>query len=81
MTIQLPDRLVQFLEAQAAREGFTDSAAYLTALLDAEEKRIAKAELEAKLIEGTRGTPIRADDEYWRRKEATLVERHRKAHQ
>jgi antitoxin ParD1/3/4 len=57
LTITLPDELKEFVEAQAARDGFGSPDEYLAALLRQTRHRIAKLELDAKLIEGLDSGP------------------------
>jgi len=53
--IRLPDHLKAFLEAQAARRGYADASEFVQALLEAEQHRQLKSELEQMLLETADG--------------------------
>jgi antitoxin ParD1/3/4 len=55
MNISLPDEMKAFVEAQMARDGFASASEYLRALIREDQKRRARRELEAKLLEGLQG--------------------------
>jgi antitoxin ParD1/3/4 len=57
MNISLPDPMKEFVEAQAAREGYSSVSEYLRAVIRDVQKRKAKQELEAKLLEGLMSGP------------------------
>ena len=52
MNISVPDEMKAFVEAQMAQEGYASASEYLRALIRDAQKRQAKQELEAKLLEG-----------------------------
>lgn len=80
MTISLPETLKQFIEAQVAEGGYGTASEYLQALVREDQQRKAQEKLEALLLEGLDSGPgIEATPEYWERKRAELLERHRKA--
>ena len=66
MNISVPDEMKAFVEAQMAQEGYASASEYLRALIRDAQKRQAKQELEAKLLEGLQSPvsemtmPIRA---------------------
>jgi antitoxin ParD1/3/4 len=51
MNISLPDPMKEFVEAQAAQEGYGSVSEYLRAVIRDIQKRKAKQEVEAKLRE------------------------------
>lgn len=55
LTLSLPDEMKAFIEAQAARDGHTSVDEYVRTLVLQAQKREAKLELEAKLLEGMQG--------------------------
>jgi antitoxin ParD1/3/4 len=57
MNISLPDPMKEFVEAQAAQEGYGSVSEYLRAVIRDVQKRKAKKELEAKLLEGLMSGP------------------------
>jgi hypothetical protein len=57
-----------------------DSNAYLQSLLAALQKdEKAKAELEAKLLEGVRSPHVVADEKFWQERKRKLIEKHRES--
>jgi antitoxin ParD1/3/4 len=65
MNISLPEEMKDFVEAQMATEGYASASEYLRALIREAQKRQAKRELEAKLLEGLQGTPVEMTREDW----------------
>ena len=55
MNISVPDEMKAFVEAQMTQEGYASASEYLRALIREAQKRRAKQELEAKLLEGLQG--------------------------
>ncbi len=55
MNISVPDEMKAFVEAQMTQEGYASASEYLRALIRDAQKRRAKQELEAKLLEGLQG--------------------------
>ena len=55
MNISLPDEMKAFVETQMAKEGYASASEYLRALIREAQKRRAKQELEAKLLDGLQG--------------------------
>ena len=64
MNVSLPDEMKAFVEAQLAQEGYASASEYLRALIREDQKRRARRELEAKLLEGLQGPSVvmTADD-------------------
>ena len=52
MNISLPDEMKAFVEARMAQEGYASASEYLRALIREAQKRLAKQELDGKLLEG-----------------------------
>jgi antitoxin ParD1/3/4 len=65
MNISLPDPMKEFIEAQAAKEGFGSVSEYLRSVIGELQKRKAKQELEAKLLEGLRSPSVEMTREDW----------------
>jgi hypothetical protein len=78
LNIQLPEHLMQFAEREASAKGMSDLSEYFQSLLAREERRQqALDDLEAKLVEGLNsGDFITADEAYWGKKRAELIQRH-----
>jgi antitoxin ParD1/3/4 len=75
MNISLPDEMKAFVEAQMATEGYASASEYLRALIREAQKRQAKRELEAKLLEGLQGPAAPMTREDWDSIEAEAQER------
>ena len=65
MNISLPKEMKAFIEAQMATEGYASVSEYLRALIREAQKRQAKRELEAKLLEGLQGPAVEMTREDW----------------
>jgi len=65
MNISLPDEMKAFVEAQMATEGYASASEYVRALIREAQKRQAKQELEAKLLEGLQGPAVELTREDW----------------
>lgn len=65
MNISLPEEMKAFIEAQIAREGYASASEYLRALVRDAQRRQARRELEAKLLEGLDGTAVEMTREDW----------------
>lgn len=65
MNISLPDEMKAFVEAQMAAEGYASASEYLRNLIRDDQKRRAKQELEAKLLEGLQGPAVEMTREDW----------------
>jgi hypothetical protein len=75
--IHRPESLPSYLERQATAEGYASTREYVQALLREEQPSDLQQKLEATLLEGLdSGGPIKAGPNYWRKKEASLRERH-----
>jgi antitoxin ParD1/3/4 len=66
MNISLPDEMKAFVEARMAEEGYASASEYLRALIRDAEKRKAKQELEAKLLEGLQGPAVELTRDEWK---------------
>ena len=58
MNISLPDEMKAFIEAQMSKEGYASASEFLRTLIREEQRRRAKRELEAKLLEGLQGPAV-----------------------
>ena len=65
MNISVPDEMKAFVEAQMTQEGYASASEYLRALIRDAQKRRAKQELEAKLLEGLQGPVSEMTDADW----------------
>jgi antitoxin ParD1/3/4 len=79
LNISLPLSLKEYVETQVQESGFSTPSEYIRNLVRDDQKRRAEAKLEALLLEGLNsGEPIEITPEYWEKKRAQLIERHRK---
>ena len=77
LNISLPDPMRAFVEAEVAKGGFGTASEYIRHLIREAQKDAAQNRLEQLLLEGLdSGTPIVADEEYWRRLKADLIAKH-----
>ena len=65
MNISLPDEMKAFVESRMADEGYASASEYLRALIRDAQRRQAKQELEAKLLEGMQGPATVMDRADW----------------
>lgn len=65
MNISIPDEMKAFVESQMAAEGYASASEYLRALIREAQKRRAKQELEAKLLDGLQGPAIKMTRKEW----------------
>jgi antitoxin ParD1/3/4 len=65
MNISLPDPMKEFIEAQTSKEGYGSVSEYLRSIIREVQKRQAKRELEAKLLEGLQGPAVAMTREDW----------------
>jgi antitoxin ParD1/3/4 len=65
MNISLPDEMKAFVEAQMTQEGYASASEYLRSLIREAQKRRAKQELEAKLLEGLQGPAVEMTRDDW----------------
>jgi antitoxin ParD1/3/4 len=65
MNVSLPDEMKAFVEAQAAKEGFGTTSEYLRSVIRDVQKRQAKQDLEAKLLEGLQSPAVPMTREEW----------------
>ncbi len=66
MNISVPDEMKAFVEAQMAQEGYASASEYLRALIRDAQRRRAKQELEAKLLEGLQGQTVKMTRNEWK---------------
>jgi antitoxin ParD1/3/4 len=65
MNVSLPDEMKAFVEAQATKAGFGTTSEYLRSVIRDLQKRQAKEDLEAKLLEGLQGSVVPMTHEDW----------------
>ncbi len=65
MNISLPDPMKEFIETQTSKEGFGSVSEYLRSIIREVQKRQAKQELEAKLLESLQGPSVVMTREDW----------------
>ena len=65
MNISLSDEMKAFIEAQVAKEGYASVSEYLRAVIRDVQKRQAKQELEAKLLEGLQSPASEMTEADW----------------
>ncbi len=63
--VSLPDSMKDFVESQAATEGFGSPSEYLRSVIGQVQKRQAKQALDAKLLEGLDGPAVEMTTEDW----------------
>jgi antitoxin ParD1/3/4 len=66
LKISLSDEMRAFVEEQMTRTGHTSASDYLHALIREAQRRNAKLELEEKLADGLRGSPVEMTGADWR---------------
>jgi Arc/MetJ-type ribon-helix-helix transcriptional regulator len=64
LNIQLPDELSRFVQDQIAKRGYQDASAYFRAVIEADQHRKLREELEESLVNSMKGpsTPLTAAD-------------------
>ena len=75
MNISVPDEMKAFIEAQVSREGYASASEYLRALIREAQKRQARQELEAKLLEGLRSPASEMTESDWAALRQRIYER------
>ncbi len=65
LNISLPDQMKNFVDEEVAQHGYASADDYFRALLHQEQKRRAKRDLEAKLLEGLKGPMVTMDRAEW----------------
>lgn len=75
MNISLPDEMKAFIEAQLTVEGYASASEYLRALIRDAQKRQAKQELEAKLLEGFQSPASEMTQNDWDALRQRVIER------
>ena len=80
LQISLPEPLREFVERQVAEGGYPSPSDYVQSLLREVQKRKAKEQVEAMLLDGLNsGEPIEVTAAYWEEKRRQLDQRHGKA--
>ena len=81
MNISLPDPMKEFVDAQISTGRYSSVSEYMRELIREDEKRKAKDQLEALLLDGLRSdmTPLTSDDFKTIRQKAIAVIEARKA--
>jgi antitoxin ParD1/3/4 len=65
MNISVPDEMKAFVEAEIAQEGYASASEYLRALIRDAQKRRARQDLEAKLLEGLQAPAVQMTRDDW----------------
>ena len=65
MNISLPEDMKAFIDAQLNREGYASASEYLRGLIRDAQRRQARRDLEAKLLEGLEGPATEMTREDW----------------
>ncbi len=65
MTILPPDTMKNFVEEETAHHGYPSADAYVQALVYQAQKRRARKDLEAKLLEGLESPIVPMDENFW----------------
>jgi antitoxin ParD1/3/4 len=65
MSISVPDEMKAFVEARMAQEGYASPSEYLRVLINDAQKRLARQELEGKLLEGLHGPSVQMTRDEW----------------
>jgi antitoxin ParD1/3/4 len=75
MNISLPDEMKEFIETQMSHEGYASASEYLRTLIREAQKRQARQELEAKLLEGLQSPASEMTDADWSALRERIYER------
>ena len=76
LNISLPKQMKEFVESQVQQGGYSTPSEYVRALLRAERKRRAEAELDELLLQGLNsGEPIEVTPPFWEAKRRDLQPR------
>ena len=65
MNISLPEEMKAFIDAQIAREGYASASEYVRDLIREAQRRQARNELDAKLLEGLEGPAVDMTRDDW----------------
>ncbi len=74
MNISLPDEMKAFVETQMTEEGYASTSEYLRMLIREAQKRKAKDELDAMLLEGLKGPMTELTKDDWKDIEREVLE-------
>lgn len=75
MNISLPEEMRTFIEAQMAEEGFASASEYLRFLIREAQRRRARQELDARLLEGLQSPASEMSDADWEGLRRRIYER------
>lgn len=65
LNISLPDGMKEFIDREIAHYGHPSADAYFEALLRQEQRRLARADLQAQIREGLEGPMVELDGDEW----------------
>lgn len=78
LNISLPEAMRSFVDQQVSDGGYSTASEYVRGLIREDQKRRAQERLEALLLEGLNsGVSVEVTEEWWQKKRAELVKRHR----
>lgn len=76
LNIALPESMQDFINEQIPKKGFRNEGEYICYLIQQEQERVAKSQIEKLLIEGLdSGESVEITDEWWEAKQTALLER------
>ena len=79
LNISLPVTMKDFVERQVQENGFSTPSEYIRSLVRDDQKRRVDEKFDELLLEGLKsGDGIEITPEYWEKKRAQLLERHKK---
>ena len=79
LNISLPDSMKDFVERQVNHGGYSSSSEYVRALIRDEQKRLAQATLQTKLLEGVAsGESTEMTPKDWKSLRNTLARNHKR---
>ena len=80
LNVSLPKVLKEYVEGQAAADGYSTPSEYIRELIRDDRKRQAKEKLEAALLEGLNSGPAKPiTSATWAQKRSSLRQRHKPA--
>jgi antitoxin ParD1/3/4 len=66
LQIDIPATFVDFLNQRVSEQGYASPSQYVQALIEADQNRVARQELEAEMIKGLEsGEPVPMTDDDW----------------
>lgn len=75
VAVTLSESLKDYLEAQAAKEGLASISAYVEKLVQEDQTKKARADLNAKLREGLQAPKVRMTEERWQELRGQVLQR------